>query len=275
MFGVGASVKLAFSVAVVCRNRGQEMKISVVVPAFNEERLLPGSLSSVRAAMEGFARLGWKSELIVCDNNSTDRTAEIATGLGAQVVFEPVNQIGRARNTGAACAAGDWIFFVDADSYPSVELFLEAADSIRAGRCLAGGSTVRYEAAHPSVALLTGIWNAVSRINKWAAGSFIFCEAAAFRETGGFSEELYASEEIDLFRRLKRLARRDRRTIVILHRNPLHTSDRKMRPYGWSESFLFMVKTIASRGRTLRSRRECFAWYDGRRGDGLHHEQEK
>jgi len=39
-----------------------------------------------------------------------------------------VNQIGRARNTGAACAGGDWIFFVDADSYPSVELFLEAAD---------------------------------------------------------------------------------------------------------------------------------------------------
>ena len=242
----------------------KEMKISVVVPAFNEERLLPGSLSSIRAAMEGIVRRGWESELIVCDNNSTDRTAEIAKGAGAQVVFEPVNQIGRARNTGAACARGDWIFFVDADSNPSAELFLEAADAIRAG-CLAGGSTVRYEAAHPSVALLTGIWNAVSRINKWAAGSFIFCEAAAFRETGGFSEELYASEEIDLFRRLKRLARRDRRTIVILHRNPLHTSDRKMRLYGWSEFFLFMVKTIASRGRTLRSRRECFAWYDGRR----------
>ena len=264
MFGVGAPVKLAFSVAVVCRNRGQEMKISVVVPAFNEERLLPGSLSSVRAAMEGFARLGWKSELIVCDNNSTDRTAEIAKGMGAQVVFEPVNQISRARNTGAARAGGDWIFFVDADSYPSVELFLEAADAIRAG-CLAGGSTVAYQDAHPSVALVTGIWNAVSRINKWAAGSFIFCDAAAFRETGGFSEELYASEEIDLFRRLKRLARRERRTIVILHRHPLRTSDRKLRLYGWREFFRFMVKTVVSRGRTLRSREDCFAWYDGRR----------
>src|SRR5437899_1455694 len=73
------------------------MKISVVVPAFNEERLLPGSLSSIRAAMEGFARLGWESELIVCDNNSTDRTAQIAKRAGAGVVFEPVNQIGPAR----------------------------------------------------------------------------------------------------------------------------------------------------------------------------------
>lgn len=240
------------------------MRISVVVPAFNEERLLPGSLSSIRAAAQGFALLGWESELIVCDNNSNDRTAEIAKRAGAEVVFEPVNQIGRARNTGAARARGDWIFFVDADSYPSAELFLDAAGAIRAG-CLAGGSTICYEDAHPGVAILAGIWNAVSRMTRWAAGSFIFCEAAAFRETGGFSEELYASEEIDLFRRLKRLARRDRRTIVILHRHPLRTSDRKLRLYGWREFFWFMAKAVVSRGRTLRSRQHCFTWYDGRR----------
>jgi len=244
------------------------MKISLVVPAFNEERLLPGSLSSMRAAMQGFDRLGWHSELIVCDNNSTDRTAQIARAAGAKVVFEAVNQISRARNAGAACAGGDWIFFVDADSNPGVELFLDAAESIRAG-CLAGGSTVNFEDPHPGSALVTaiwvGIWNALSRINKWAAGSFIFCEAAAFRETGGFSEELYAGEEIDLFRRLKRLARRDRRSIVILHRHPLSTSNRKLRLYGWREFFRFMVKTVVSRGRTLRSRKDCFTWYDGRR----------
>ncbi len=241
------------------------MKISVVVPAFNEERLLPGSLRSIRAAMAGFDRLGWTSELIVCDNNSTDRTAEIALATGAQVVFEPVNQIGRARNAGAACAGGDWIFFVDADSSPTVELFLDAADAIRAGRCLAGGSTVAYQDPPPGIALAIGIWNAVSRISKVAAGSFMFCEAAAFREVGGFSEELYASEELDLFRRLKRLARREERSIVILHRHPLLTSDRKLRLYGWAELFRFLLRTIVSRGRTLRSRRDCFAWYDGRR----------
>jgi glycosyltransferase involved in cell wall biosynthesis len=241
------------------------MKISVVVPAFNEERLLAGSLASIGAAMLAFDQIGWASELIVCDNNSTDRTAQIAREGGARVVFEPVNQIGRARNAGAACAGGDWIFFVDADSYPGAELFLEAADAIRAGNCLAGGCTVAYEAPPPGVALAVGLWNALSRINRWAAGSFMFCEAAAFRRAGGFSGELYASEEIDLFRRLKRTARREGRTIVILHRHPLRTSDRKLRLYGWRELFRFMVKTVVSRGRTLRSRQDCFAWYDGRR----------
>src|SRR5260370_36079569 len=135
----------------------REMKIAVVVPAFNEERLLPGSLSGIRAAMGGFAWLGWESELIVCDNNSTDRTAEIAKGAGAQVVFEPVNQIGRARNTGAARARGDWIFFVDADSYPSVELFLDAADSLGSGRCLARGEHLRFQGPPPHLAPPTGV----------------------------------------------------------------------------------------------------------------------
>lgn len=241
------------------------MKISVVVPAFNEERLLPGSLSSLRAAMEAFDRRGWASELIVCDNNSTDRTAKIARAAGARVVFEPVNQISRARNRGAAEAGGDWIFFVDADSRPSAELLSDAADAIAAGRCLAGGSTVAYPDPSPGAALVIGMWNALSRIARWAAGSFIFCEAAAFREAGGFSEELYASEEVDLFRRLKRIARRDRRTLVILYRHPLLTSDRKLRLYGWGKLTRFGLKTIVSRGKTLRSRQDCFAWYDGKR----------
>jgi glycosyltransferase involved in cell wall biosynthesis len=241
------------------------MRISVVVPAFNEERLLPESLRSIHAAMEAFDRRGWTSELIVCDNNSTDRTAEIAREAGARVVFEPVNQISRARNAGAAAAGGDWIFFLDADSDPTEMLFSEAADAIGAGRCLAGGSTVAYPNPPLGAALIIGMWNALSRIARWAAGSFIFCEAAAFRATGGFNEELYASEEVDLFRRLKRMARRGGRTIVILHRHPLLTSDRKLRLYSWGELCRFGLKTIVSGGRTLRNRQDCFAWYDGKR----------
>src|SRR5258706_7281326 len=102
------------------------MKISLVVPAFNEERLLPGSLSSMRAAMQGFARLGWHSELIVCDNNSTDRTAEIAIAAGGEGGFEPVNPINRARHARAAPAPrGSSLFFGSAFP-PRVEAVLAA-----------------------------------------------------------------------------------------------------------------------------------------------------
>lgn len=215
--------------------------------------------------MDVFDNRGWSSELIVCDNHSTDRTSEIARGAGATVVFEPVNQIARARNAGAAHANADWLIFVDADSHPSPKLFAEVADAILGGRCLAGGSTVSFDDPRKKLMFMIGIWNALSRINKWAAGAFMFCEAATFRELGGFNRDLYAAEEIDLFRRLKRVARHRGRTIVILHRHPLRTSGRKLRLYTARELFTFIAKTILGGGRTLRSSKECFAWYDGRR----------
>jgi glycosyltransferase involved in cell wall biosynthesis len=99
------------------------VKISIIIPAFNEERLLGASLRQIKAAAGAFTARGWEVELIVCDNNSTDRTSEIAYAAGADVVFEPVNQIARARNSGAAAASGDWFIFVDADSHPRAELF--------------------------------------------------------------------------------------------------------------------------------------------------------
>jgi glycosyltransferase involved in cell wall biosynthesis len=241
------------------------VKISLIIPAFNEERLLPATLASIRAATAAFEIRGWETERIVCDNNSTDRTADIARAAGATVVFEPINQIARARNAGAARASGDWLLFVDADSRPSPELFEEVAASIEAGRCIAGGSTVRLDTRGLAVRFFVFVWNALSRICGWAAGSFVFCEALVFRQVGGFSEEIYAAEEIDLFRRLKRLARERGRAIAILHRHPLETSDRKVRLYALREYLAFFLKLGTSRGRVLRDRDACYPWYDGRR----------
>ena len=241
------------------------MKVSVVIPAFNEERVLGATLRAVRHALTAFAEVGWASELIVCDNNSTDRTAAIAAEAGAAVVFEPVNQISRARNAGAAKATGDWLVFVDADSRPSRELLADVARAIEEDRCVAGGSTVRLDFSPFAATVTVAVWNAISRGMRWMAGSFIFCDASVFRELGGFSLDLYAAEEIDLSRRLKRLARRRGRTIVILRRHPILTSGRKARLYTPREALTFMLRTIVQRGRTLRSARECYQWYDGRR----------
>jgi glycosyltransferase involved in cell wall biosynthesis len=241
------------------------MRISVVVPAFNEERLLAQSLRHIRAAMTAFSGRTWETELIVCDNNSTDRTPDIARAAGATVVFEPVNQIARARNRGAEAATGDWLVFVDADSHPSAELFDDVARQIETGRCLAGGCTIRLEGDSSTGNIITGLWNRVSRAVRWAAGSFIFCETAAFRKVGGFNINLFASEEIDLSKRLKKLARAERKKIVILHHHPIVTSARKLHLYTAREHFSFLARTILAGGKTLNSRDACHTWYDGRR----------
>jgi glycosyltransferase involved in cell wall biosynthesis len=241
------------------------LRISVIVPAFNEERLLGESLRQVNAALTAFARRNWQTELIVCDNNSTDRTAEVARAAGANVVFEPVNQIGRARNRGAEAATGDWLIFVDADTHPSAELFDDVAAQITTGRCLGGGSTVLLERGYLIGSLTVALWNLTSRARRWAAGCFIFCETAAFRKIGGFDVKLFATEELDLSNRLKTLARAERKKIVILHRHPILTSARKMRLYSKREMLLFMAKTVIGGGKTLQSSEACHPWYDGRR----------
>ena len=249
------------------RNTGYvfRVQISVIVPAFNEEKLLGGSLAEIKNAAAAFARLGWGFELIVCDNNSTDRTADLARAAGANVVFEPVNQIARARNCGAAAATGDWLVFVDADSHPSAELFADVADKIRSGRCLAGGATIRLDEKMFVAGLVTQLWNHASRLHRLMAGSFIFVEAAAFRTVGGFSHEFFAAEELELSQRLKKLARTRGKRIVILHRHPLKTSARKMKLYTPRELGGFLLRSIFNHRRTVRSREQAYLWYDGRR----------
>ena len=240
------------------------LKLSIVVPAFNEERLLGATLDSIKAAAKAFDG-PWSWELIVCDNNSTDRTAEIARAAGAQVVFEPHNKISRARNRGAAAATGEWIVFVDADSTPSLGLFEELREAIDSGRVLAGGSTIAVDSAEWQVHAVLGFWNALSRSLHWAAGAFVYCESAAFRRIGGFSEELYASEELDLSGRLKRLALEQGKEFRILRRHPLLTSNRKMHLYSRRELATAFGRFLLRPRRMLRSAKDCSPWYDGRR----------
>ncbi|HKS36917.1 MAG TPA: glycosyltransferase [Verrucomicrobiae bacterium] len=240
------------------------MRISIIVPAFNEEKLIDQSLAKIKAATASFSALGWESEIIVCDNNSTDRTAKMARSTGAKVVFEPVNQISRARNRGAAAAVGDWLIFVDADSFPSLELFADVGQVIQGGKCIGGGAAVVMDRDGWGT-LLVGVWNLLSRFKRWAAGSFVFCEAAAFRQLNGFSQELYAAEEIEFSVRLKRLARNRGKQVVILRRNPLLTSARKMHLYSFSEHLRLMFWTVMHGGRNLKKRSACALWYDGRR----------
>ena len=243
------------------------MHVSIVIPAYNEERLLPATLEVVRvAAKAAFTTRDWEWEIVVCDNNSSDRTGEIAREAGAKVIFEPINQIGRARDTGAQAACGTWLIFIDADSTPSAGLFADIAEQIVVGRAIGGGVTVRLDSEAPWHARLLGFcWNSWSRLVCWAAGSCVWVEAAAFREVGGFGTEAYAGEEVGLSRKLKRLARQRRQRFVILFKHPLDTSSRKVRLYTPWEMARLLLRMVFSFGRAAKDPKACHLWYDGRR----------
>lgn len=239
------------------------MKLAVVIPAWNEEALLPGCLESVRNTVGELP--GLDTELIVVDNNSTDRTAAVAKADGARVVYEGVNQIARARNAGAAVATGDWLLFLDADSRLNPGLAGELLQLLAADRHVGCGTTMHMPGLPWWALAMMRTWNGVSRLCRWAAGSFLVCRAEAFRDVGGFNELLYAAEEIDLSRRLKRWGRARRQRFAILRRHPLQTSARKVELYTAGEIAAQLGRLVSRPWRSLRTRDSLALWYDGRR----------
>lgn len=88
------------------------MKISIIIPAYNEEKYIPDTLASVKQLDTN----GWDIDLIVVDGGSKDKTASIAQKHGARVLRIPHRGIGFARQQGILQAKGEIIAFTDADT---------------------------------------------------------------------------------------------------------------------------------------------------------------
>ena len=231
---------------------------SIVVPAYNEEALLAKTLGLLQIAMATQPLMG---ELIVVDNNSTDRTAEIARGLGARVVFEPINQISRARNTGARMARGRYLVFVDADTKIAPDLLGLALENLGSGRCVGGGAIVALDAGvHTGARLMLRLWNWLSVRLGLAAGCFFFCRRDEFEACGGFSEQVYASEEIWLSRCLKRAGRQADRRFCVIRAPGVLSSGRKLHWYGQGTQAALLLALLLF-PILVRYKRFCSFWY--------------
>ncbi len=239
--------------------RASSPLVSFIIPAYNEEGYLGGTLSAVEAIRE---TLDLDSETIVVDNNSTDRTAEIAEKGGALVVGEPENCIAKARNRGAEQASGRYLFFIDADTIAGPALVKAALDGMESGRLCGGGSIVEFEGERlPGlIRVFAATWHLLIKIFPMAAGSFVFCRRDAWRETGGFNEEVYASEEIGFSRRLARWGRKRKMKFRVIG-IPVVTSARKIEQYSVSKLLCTML-LVCIFPFLLRSRKACSIWYE-------------
>jgi len=238
---------------------GEKMLISVLIPAYNEEKLLGRAIDSVR---ESFASVGWDSyEIVVCDNNSTDGTAKAAAIRNAKVVFESHNQIAKARNTAAKAASGEWFIFMDADSLMDKGVLKAVLDHIGSGEVCGGGVRMEFDGDIGKIGrFMCRLWNRLSKTFRLAAGAFIFCDAEAFRETRGFSESFYVSEEIWFSLRMARWGRKRGKDFLIVWDTPIITSARKMEWYGqWRVLLQFLLFLVPG---AINSRRMAKQWYE-------------
>ena len=241
------------------------LRLSVVIPAFNEEKLIAGTIAGVCESLHSAGLGEGEYEIIVCDNASSDATAVLAAEAGARVVFEPERQIARARNVGASRARAPWLLFLDADCRPDAALMGELAAALDDDGVVAGGCTMRMEDVSRTIGISVRVWNLISRLCRWAAGAFIFCRTDAFRAIGGFGLDFYVAEEIDFSRRIKRRGALGGLCFRILHRHPLLTSGRKGALYSQREMWSLMLSLLRHPRRFFRDRELLYLWYDGRR----------
>lgn len=239
--------------------------LTFIVPAHNEEALIERSLRSIHESVRALGVSGGAPayELIVVDDDSSDRTGEIALRLGARVERVALRRISRVRNAGARVARGRFLFFIDADTRATPEVLaaaLKALDSCAVG----GGACVRFDGRIPLWArLMFPSIMFLYRSMRYAAGCFVFCTREAFEAVGGFDESVLAGEEVLLSRALKSRGR----FVVVLE--SVITSGRKLRTHSFFELWGAVVRLGLGGERALRdARRRDFAiWYGPRRED--------
>ena len=228
--------------------------LSFIVPAYNEELELPGTIDAIKQAAATH-----DYEIIVVDDASSDATVEIARAAGAKVISIQRRQIAAARNAGADHALGEVLLFVDADTRINSQHVTGALNAI--SQSYAGGSAqVEVEETIPawariSLKLFCFLYFALNL----GAGAFLFATRKNFDAIRGFDERLFVGEEVYFSLALRKLGR-----FKILSA-PLVTSGRKLRMYSAWEILRQSTRVLLLGPRAARSRDGLGIWYEGRR----------
>jgi rSAM/selenodomain-associated transferase 2 len=191
-------------------------RIAVVIPTLDEEKALRRSLQPLSACAD---------EIVVSDGGSTDRTAAIATQLGARVVSSPPGR-GIQLNTGAAACNADAFLFLHADTVlPGGQALDNVRTALRRGH-VGGGFQIRFDSPRAVFRFGSAMVNIRTRVTRAPLGDQAqFVSREAFETIGGY-QDWPILEDLDFIRRLRRHGKLAILTPV------LSTSARRFERYG-------------------------------------------
>ena len=180
--------------------------ISIIIPAYNEEKHLP-------LCLESLSNLNYPKrniEIIVVDNGSTDRTREIARSFGVRLLRDDTKNVSGLRNYGVANSKGDILAFVDADCIVSKDWLKNALKYFEAMDVVAWGAPPTPP-ENPTWVQKT--WYLVRQKSEmiqnvdWLESMNLFVRKDQFLAVGGFNESLVTCEDVDFCYRLSKYGR--------------------------------------------------------------------
>lgn len=180
------------------------MKLSIVIPALNEEKALPELLKCLERQT-----LDKKDfEVIVADANSTDKTAEIAKSFGAKVVEGGTAAVGR--NNGAKIAKADILVFLDADVQFDDDFLERALEKFQKHKLDVAAAFLKVKLTFLISYFFNNMGDNFARFirqfgrNPVACGDFIMCKKEVLEKVQGFDEKMVFGEDNDFLQRAVR-----------------------------------------------------------------------
>ncbi|UCB44483.1 MAG: glycosyltransferase [Spirochaetota bacterium] len=203
-------------------------KVSIIIPAYNEENYLHRTLESVASQTFNHELI----EVIVVDNASTDSTASVFhtffknCSIQNMLIEEPVLSSGRAKNAGASKARGEVLLFIDADSRIDPRLVQEVYNWYMRGY-LMGIIRIKPDSIDPMANLYFDVIHFGKKLIHIAA-NMGFCQRKLFVELAGFNPDLQHAEDLEFFTRAKKMLKEIGKQWCIIEDAPISTSTRRM-----------------------------------------------
>ncbi len=195
-------------------------KISVIIPTLNEEKYLPRLLKSLK--MQDFKEY----EIIVVDGHSEDRTAEIASKLGARVIESEIRGIGYQRHLGAEKSRGKLLIFIDSDVYLTDKGFLSKAWEYFQRGFLHGtffGMYYEFTGNQMIDYIFSKVRFLWQKLARYYGGACIFVERNLYFSVGGFKNEPFEDKKFS--KRLYAVSKK----LNFFDRPTFHVSGRRFR----------------------------------------------
>jgi glycosyltransferase involved in cell wall biosynthesis len=234
-------------------------RFSLIVPAYNEERLLGRLLDSVDAARATYGG-GDAVELIVADNASTDRTAVIAATRGCRVVAVEKRVIAAARNAGARAARGEFLAFVDADAQVHPGTFVEIDRALADPRVVARATGACLERWSIGIAFTYAMIVPIVFVTGMDTG-VTFCRKEDFEAIGGYDESRLVAEDVTFLWALRRLGKTRGQRLARATRAKIVASTRKFDEFGDWHFFSVAIEALRHLMRRDLTRFTDRYWY--------------